>query len=162
VSPGGHHGHRGVSRRGLGTENLSTHAGGPKQGRGGVLGLLVARGQRGMSCGLLVSRRSWWRAEMGWRGVVARERACAPWRALAHGTAARTRLRRVLWTLTRVAASVGSGGEVLGILQTRWSGAGWRLACCPRRGGNGGAALSTIDVLARAGGHGWGTEVLGR
>ena len=120
------------------------------------------RGQGGMSRSLLVSRRSWWRAERVWRGVVARERACAPWRALAHGTAARTRLRRVLWTLTRVAASVGSGGEVLGILQTRWSGAGWRLACCPRRGGNGGAALSTIDVLARAGGHGWGTEVLGR
>jgi hypothetical protein len=61
-------------------------------------------------------------------------RACSG-RALVHGTAARARLRRALWVSNRVAASVGSGGEVVGVLQTRWGGAARALAHWPRRGG---------------------------
>ena len=111
----------------------------PREGEGACLGASWRRGDpRGERRG---SGEAWSRGNAGASSAassMADRTWTRPW-WLYHGS-------------SLVGAGAGSGGEIVGVLQTRWGDEGWPLAGWPRGGENGDAALFTIDAVARAGG----------
>jgi hypothetical protein len=117
----------------------------PREGKGACLGASWCRGEhRGERRG---SGEVWSRGNAGASSA-------------ASGMADRTwaRPQWLYHSSSLVGAGAGSGGGVLGILQTRRGDEGWPLAGCPRRGGNGCSTLFTIEGVARAGEHGAGVQ----